>query len=192
MAPRDPRSDDLPQDPSPVLSPALAHDVLPGLLEPVLAGVLDAADALSCARTVRVELSELPLPSLRRRRGLLQEELRRVQHWHRLVRARRDLLVATACGPEDLHVPVEAATHGGPLEHHLHPAEVGLDPADGLRGLLLLDRPIRGGVLPEQLRELSGAQIRLTEYENALLAELAVATDVLAERCRALFGPTSP
>lgn len=184
MAPRDPESPDLPA----VLSP----EALDGRLEPVLSGVLEAADELSCRRAVRVELSELPLPALRRRRALLQEEVRRVQHWHRLVRARRDLLVATACGPEELHVPIEAATHGGPLEHHLEPAEDALDPAEGLRGLLLLDRPIRGGGLPEQLQELSDAQIRLTEYENALLAELAVATDVLAERCRAVFGTGAP
>jgi len=166
-------------------------------LAPVLSGVLEAADDLACRNGVRVELAELPLPALRRRRVLLQEELRRVQHWHRLVRARRDLLVATACGPDDLHVPVEAASHGGPLEHHLDaggadgwsaPDEHALDPAHGLRGLLLLDRPIRGGGLPEQLHELTDAQTRLDAYGTALLEELAVATDVLAERARLLLG----
>ena len=188
MAPRDPDPTEPPRD----LSRDVLEAVLESRLEPVLSGVLEAADELSCRQAVRVELAELPLPALRRRRALLQEEVRRVQHWYRLVRARRDLLVATACGPEDLHVPVEAAALGGPLEHHLDPVEEALDPARGLRGLLLLDRPIRGGGLPEQLHELSDAQIRLTEYENALLAELAVATDVLAERCRALFGATAP
>lgn len=183
---------------------------------PVLSGVLDAADSLTCRIAVRVELAELPLPALRRRRSLLHEELRRTQHWNRLVRARRDLLVAVVCGgPEELHVPVEAASHGGPLEIHLDggrasspsaaelpaglpagfpvdlpagPGAHALDPAHGLRGLLLLDRPIRGGGLPEQLQELSRAQQRLSDYADALLAELAVATDVLAERCRTLFG----
>ncbi|MEW1956488.1 hypothetical protein [Kineococcus sp. NPDC059986] len=188
MAPRDSDPTELP----PVPSRDVLEAVLESRLEPVLSCVLAAADELSCRQGVRVELAELPLPALRRRRGLLQEEVRRVQHWYRLVRARRDLLVATACGPEELHVPVEAATHGGPLEHHLDPVEDALDPGQGLRGLLLLDRPIRGGGLPEQLHELADAQIRLTEYENALLAELAVATDVLAERCRTLFRPTAP
>ncbi|GAA0318770.1 hypothetical protein [Kineococcus aurantiacus] len=199
-----------PRDADPVDRPLDRDD--PGVplgssFVPVLSGVLEAADDLTCRRAVRVELAELPLPALRRRRALLQEEVRRVQHWHRLVRARRDLLVATACGPEELQVPVEAASHGGPLDQHLdhpgHPLEQhlerridldagtgrSLDPARGLRGLLLLDRPIRGGGLPDQLQELSGAQQRLAGYEDALLAELAVATDVLAERCRALFRP---
>ncbi|MEZ0492351.1 hypothetical protein AB2L28_08875 [Kineococcus sp. TBRC 1896] len=184
MAPRDPDPTEPARD--------LPRDVLESRLEPVLSGVLAAADELSCRQAVRVELAELPLPALRRRRSLLQGEVRRVQHWYRLVRARRDLLVATACGPEELHVPLEAATHGGPLEHHLDPALDALDPAGGLRGLLLLDRPIRGGGLPEQLHELADAQIRLTDYEDALLAELAVATDVLAERCRVLLGVAAP
>ncbi|WP_432513804.1 hypothetical protein [Kineococcus sp. SYSU DK001] len=183
----------LPRDPEPADPTSdAAASLLESTLEPVLSGVLAAADDLSCRQAVRVELAELPLPALRRRRSLLHEEVRRVQHWHRLVRARRDLLVATACGPEALHVPVEAATLGGPLEHHLEPAAPGADPAEGLRGLLLLDRPIRGGGLPDQLEELSGAQQRLSEYERALLAELAVATDVLAERCRALFRAVAP
>jgi hypothetical protein len=172
-------------------------DVLQTSLVPVLSGVLEAADELAPRFGVRVELAELPLPALRRRRVLLQEELRRVQHWHRLVRARRDLLVAVACGPDDLHVPVEAATHGGPLEHHLDadsrsgwnvPDDHALDPAHGLRGLLLLDEPVHGGGLPDQLHDLTSAQQRLDAYGTALLEELAVATDVLAERARTLLG----
>ncbi|ABS01913.1 hypothetical protein FHR75_001731 [Kineococcus radiotolerans] len=174
-------------------------DLLEAMLTPVLSEVLEDADALRCGNAVRVELAELPLPALRRRRGLLQDELRRVQHWTRLVRARLDLVVATACGPEELQVPVEAACHGGPLDRLLGGAGPGeallpdalveraLDPGHGLRGLLVLERPAGSADLQEQLRELSGAQRRLAGYEAALLAELAVATDVLAERCRALF-----
>jgi hypothetical protein len=174
-------------------------DLLEAFLRPVLAGVLEDADALRCGHAVRVELAELPLPALRRRRGLLQEELRRVQHWARLVRARLDLLVATACGPEELLVPVEAASHGGPLDQLLSGTTPGdtllpdalvehaLDPGHGLRGLLVLERPAGSADLDEQLRELAAAQRRLAAYDEALLAELAVATDVLAERCRALF-----
>jgi len=176
-------------------------DTLEAFLRPVLTGVLEDADALRCRNAVRIELAELPLPALRRRRGLLQEELRRVQHWTRLVRARLDLLVATACGPEELHVPVEAAAHGGPLDQLLSGTTPGdtlvpgaleehsLDPGHGLRGLLLLERT-QGRDLNEQLQELAGAQHRLADYDAALLAELAVATDVLAERCRALFRRT--
>lgn len=185
-------------DPAAPVDPPHDRDDLEPLLEPalvpVLSQVLEAADDLSCRQVVRVELAELPLPALRRRRAVLQEEVRRVQHWHRLVRARRDLLVATACGPEELQVPLEAAGHGAPLGTLLDVDALtvhSLDPAHGLRGLLLLDRPIRGGGLPDQLQELSGALSRLSGYEDALLAELAVATDVLAERCRTLFGPAA-
>jgi uncharacterized caspase-like protein len=172
-------------------------DLLEAALSPVLTEVLEDADALRCGNAVRVELAELPLPALRRRRGLLQDELRRVQHWTRLVRARLDLLVATACGPEELHVPVEAAAHGGPLDRLLGGARPGeallpdalveRDPGHGLRGLVVLERPAGSADLDEQLRELSAAQRRLAAYDAALLAELAVATDVLAERCRSLF-----
>lgn len=172
-------------------------DLLEASLRPVLSGVLEDADALRCRNAVRVELAELPLPALRRRRGLLQEELRRVQHWSRLVRARLDLLVATACGPEELHVPLEAAAHGGPLDQLLSGTTAGdtplpdvtgvLDPSHGLRGLLVLERPLGSPGLNEQLQELSFAQQRLADYDAALLAELAVATDVLAERARTLF-----
>ncbi|MFD0482034.1 hypothetical protein ACFQ46_05435 [Kineococcus sp. GCM10028916] len=174
-------------------------DLLEAYLRPVLTGVLEDADALRCRNAVRVELAELPLPALRRRRGLLQEELRRVQHWSRLVRARLDLLVASACGPEELHVPLEAAAHGGPLDQLLSGTTAGdtllpdvtgvhaLDPAHGLRGLLVLERPLGAPGLNEQLQELSFAQQRLADYDTALLAELAVATDVLAERARTLF-----
>lgn len=174
-------------------------DLLEAFLRPVLSGVLEDADALRCRNAVRIELAELPLPALRRRRGLLQEELRRVQHWNRLLRARLDLLVASACGPEELHVPVEAAAHGGPLDQLLSGTTPGdtllpdvtdehaLDPGHDLRRLLVLERTSSSPDLNEQLQELSGAQRRLAEYDAALLAELAVATDVLAERCRAVF-----
>ncbi|WP_432561475.1 hypothetical protein [Kineococcus sp. SYSU DK003] len=170
---------------------------------PVLSGVLEpagAGNAPSGREAALVELFELPLPALRRRRALLQEEARRVQHWRRLVRARRDLLVAVACGPEDLHVPVEAASSGGPLELHLGagrrdwtdpPADHALDPARGLRGLLVPDRRAGNGDLSGQLHELSAAERRLAGYGDAVLDELAVATDVLTERCRAVLGPAS-
>ncbi|WP_432524190.1 hypothetical protein [Kineococcus sp. SYSU DK006] len=166
---------------------------------PLLAG----GPAARSAAAVRRELAELPLPALRRRRDLLAAELRRVQHWSRLVRARRDLLVAAACGPEELAVPVEAAAHGGPLEVHLAagapldgalPPALSddvdvqqLDPGAGLRALVLLERPAGGG-LPEQLQELTAAQRRLEEYAAALEAERGAATQVLAERLELLLG----
>jgi hypothetical protein len=180
-------------------NPTSETDLLEAFLRPVLTGVLEDADASRCRDAVRLELEELPLPALRRRRVLLQEELRRVQHWARLVRARLDLLVASACGPEELHVPVEAAAHGGPLDQLLSGTTPGdtllpdaadehaLDPGHGLRGLLVLERTATSPDLNDQLRELSAAQRRLADYDAALLAELAVATDVLAERCRAVF-----
>ncbi|NAZ76156.1 hypothetical protein GTQ99_12145 [Kineococcus sp. T13] len=168
--------------------------------EPLLAG----GPAGRCAAAVRRELAELPLPALRRRRDLLAAELRRVQHWNRLVRARRDLLVATACGPEELAVPVEAAAHGGPLEVHLAagapldgalpPALSGdadvrlLDPGAGLRALVLLERPAGSGDLPARLQELTAAQRRLEEYAAALEAERGAAAEVLAERLELLLG----
>ena len=176
------------------------------------AGVLDEAPCpASSADAVRVqrELHELPLPALRRRRRLLAEELVRVEHWSRLVRARRDLLVATAVRPEDLTVPVEAGACGGPLEHHFSAAPPGgalaavgaaaeallpvltvgtADPGHALRGLVLDAAATGSGELPEHLHELAAAGRRLDAYEDALTAELALATDVLLERYEALFG----
>lgn len=173
----------------------------------------------ACDRVQR-ELQELPMPALRRRRELLSAEVRRAGHWARLVRARRDLLVAVAVDVEDLAVPVEAGVAGGPLEVLLGVGDLlaapavdtvpsaavsplgaaGLvDPGHDLRGLVLSargDRAVPGDSvavpLVGQLQDLAAAARRLAEYEEALSAELALATDVFLERCAALFGGVQP
>ncbi|NAZ82749.1 hypothetical protein GTR02_13050 [Kineococcus sp. R8] len=145
---------------------------------------------------VLVELHELPLPALRRRHDLLEAELRRVRYWQRLLRARRDLLVAGTVAPDELAVPLEAAAHDGPLEQHLG-AVVGdafavTAPGGGLRTLVLPVVP--RAEAPSQLADLQGAEHRLSVYATALAAERALTAQVLAERCGLLFGagPAAP
>lgn len=148
---------------------------------------------------IQRELTELPLPALLRRRQLLAEECIRVQLWSRLVRARRDLLVASVVAPDALAVPLEAGTHGGPLDVFFTGSPAGgellpslvahvLDPDHALDGLLFDEDILGRGELPERLRELVATGRRLADYDGALRAELALATDVLCERYRALFG----
>lgn len=160
----------------------------------VPAGPATAVDDGVHRELIHRELLELPLPALRRRREKLAAEVRRVRHWARLVRARRDLLVAGAVDLEDLAVPVEAGTHGGPLETLLGvrdlmcvPLQGDLDPGHGLRAVVMVAAPA-SPPLQDQLCELSAAERRLTAYDAALDAELALATEVFLERCTALFG----
>ncbi|WP_432535278.1 hypothetical protein [Kineococcus arenarius] len=173
---------------------------LPGALHDLLADVPGAGAAPLDAAAVDRELQELPLPALRRRRELLLEEVRRAGHWARLVRARRDLLVAATVGADALAVPVEAGSHGGPLEAHLAaqlpasaagvPAPV-CDPNRLLRGLVLpAGRPGAGGTAGE-LRSLADAARRLGAYEDALEDELELVTEVLLRRYRELVAPGS-
>jgi len=169
-----------------------------------LPGASARAETTALDDRVHRELQELPLPALRRRRELLTAEVRRAQHWTRLVRARRDLLVATVVELEDLAVPVEAGAAGGPLEVLLGvgdllggaawsgPVREGgdvVDPGHDLRGLCLT-APVRTGTgsSSEQLEELSAAERRLADYGSALAAELALATEVFVQRCTLLLG----
>ncbi|WP_432484246.1 hypothetical protein [Kineococcus esterisolvens] len=178
--------------------PGRLPGALPGALHDLLAGALaDVPDTEPRdAALVDHELQELPLLALRRRRELLLEELRRAGHWSRLVRARRDLLVAAAVGAEALEVPVEAGAHGGPLEAHLAAhlpaAASGLpvaDPNHLLRGLVLPGGGSASGEVVDQLHALAAAARRLGAYEDALEAELELVTDVLLRRYRALVAP---
>jgi len=168
-----------------------------------LPGASARADAAAPDDRVHRELQELPLPALRRRRELLTAEVRRARHWARLVRARRDLLVATVVDLEDLAVPVEAGAAGGPLEVLLGVGDLlgagawaggdVVDPGHELRGLCLVTpstAPGRAGTAPlsEQLAELATADRRLDEYAAALAAELALATEVFVQRCTVLLG----
>ena len=137
----------------------------------------------------RRELEELSLPSLRTRRRTLLAEADSVAQWRRLVRARRELVLAVAVGVTDLGVPLEAASAGGPLDVHAAAdlAAHGLtEPGHGLRELVL-DRPGGRawpvGQLEGELRRLEEAQRRLAAYERALRAELAEAGTVLGVRC---------
>ncbi|WP_337062206.1 hypothetical protein [Kineococcus sp. G2] len=181
-----PVPDELPQLPS-----------LPELLAR-LAAVPAAPGEPHDASLVDHELQELPLLALRRRRELLLEEVRRAGHWSRLLRARRDLLVAATVGTDALEVPVEAGAHGGPLEAHLAahlppPSPAGAlpavaDPNDVLRGLVLAGDS--GGDLAGQLRALATAARRLGAYEDALEQELELVTEVLLRRYRHLVAPS--
>ncbi|MCI2239548.1 hypothetical protein MN205_13750 [Kineococcus sp. TRM81007] len=189
-----PVPDDLPELPEP--------PEVPGLRELLarLAAVPGAASEPHAAHLVDHELQELPLLALRRRRELLLEEVRRAGHWSRLLRARRDLLVAAAVGAEALEVPVEAGAHGGPLEAHLAahlppPSPPGslpavADPNDVLRGLVLTAGAGAGGDLAGQLRALAAAARRLGAYEDALEEELELVTDALLRRYRDLVAPS--
>ncbi|NAZ88273.1 hypothetical protein GTR00_19585, partial [Kineococcus sp. T90] len=156
---------------------------LPGTLPGALAAVLERAGdpgRPGGSAEVQRELQELPLLALRRRRELLLGELRRAGHWARLVRARRDLLVAATVGADALEVPVEAGAHGGPLEAHLAahvPAPAPgdalppvADPNDVLRGLVLTAGPGASAGAVEQLRALGVAARRLGAYCDALEA----------------------
>ncbi|WP_432571221.1 hypothetical protein [Kineococcus sp. SYSU DK005] len=187
------------RDGGPAEPPPATAGPLPGPLPTALAAVLDrAGDAWDAAEADR-ELQELPLLALRRRRELLLGELRRAGHWARLVRARRDLLVAATVGADALEVPVEAGAHGGPLEAHLAahvpvpapgaalPAVA--DPNDVLRGLVLTAGPGASAGDVEQLRALGTAARRLGAYADALEAELELVTEVLLQRYREVVAP---
>ena len=143
------------------------------------------------ARPWRLELQELSLPGLRARRGALLAQAEDAARWQRLVRARQDVVLALATGLEDLCVPLEAACAGGPLDVHAAADLAGhglTEPGHGLRGLLLAgDRAgtVPPGGLEAELLRLQEARRRLAGYERALRAELAVVTDVLAQRCAA-------
>ncbi|GAB7191723.1 hypothetical protein NUM3379_24310 [Kineococcus sp. NUM-3379] len=140
------------------------------------------------ARSPRRELEELSLPSLRARRCALLAEADGAARWQRLVRARQDVVLALATGLEDLSVPLEAACAGGPLDVHAAADLAGhglTEPGHGLRSLLLAGAPAGTappGGLEVELSRLREARRRLAGYEGALRAELAVVTDVLAER----------
>lgn len=139
---------------------------------------------------VLLELHELPLPALRRRHDLLEAELRRVRYWQRLLRARRDLVVAGTVAPDELAVPLEAAAQDGPLERHLG-AVAGDEAAPSAPGHVLRTLVLPGAASadgPSRLAELQDATARLAAYAAAVADEHAFAVQVLAERRGLLAG----
>ncbi|WP_369052665.1 hypothetical protein [Kineococcus terrestris] len=139
--------------------------------------------ARRAVRVARAELDALPLPLLRRRRDLLTDEVRRVGHWARLVRARRDLLVAGVVELEDLRVPVEAAAAGGPVERWLAARGGPLaDPGAGLRALAGVRPAEADGRSSEELAQVSRTLRLLEDYGAALEEELAVVAQALGAR----------
>ncbi|MFB9377634.1 hypothetical protein ACFFKU_13800 [Kineococcus gynurae] len=137
--------------------------------------------------TARAELAALTPAQLRRRRELLGAELRALGQWRRLLRARRELLVATVVVPAPLLVPVEAAAEDGPLERHLDDLALSLGgpalPGEGLADLVYC-APGPQGVAPA-LAALVDAERRLAAYAEAVAAELETATEVLVAQVRA-------
>ncbi|WP_104434181.1 hypothetical protein [Kineococcus xinjiangensis] len=150
------------------------------------------AGEAAARESVRLELRQLALPALRSRRRALLAEAESTAHWLRLVRARRDLVLAFVTGVDELRVPLEAASDGGPLDLHAVAdlAAHGLtEPSAGLRDLVLpgLAADPGPGAVEQALRRLTAAQRRLGDYERALREELAAATEVLVEHhCGAL------
>lgn len=106
--------------------------------------------------------------SLRLDHRALRAERSRVGWWRRLVRARLDLLVARAVGPQPL---------GEELAFQL-PLEVGLDVPrpDELEAVLGGTRP---GARVDQLTTLRELDSRLVRYQDGVDAALAKATERL-------------
>ncbi|WP_432547979.1 hypothetical protein [Kineococcus sp. SYSU DK004] len=174
-----------------VLPPASPLDAPAASAEPRSATVAGPAGrtgggvgaARRAVRVARAELDALPLPLLRRRRDLLGDEVRRVGHWARLVRARRDLLVAGVVELEDLRVPVEAAAGGGPVERWLAARGGPLaDPGAGLRALVGVRPAEADGRSSEELARASRTLRLLEDYGAALEEELAVVAQALGAR----------
>lgn len=114
---------------------------------------------------------EHPLQHLRQERRALRAERARVGWWRRVVRARMDLVVASAARPDDL---------GTGMTFSL-PVDVALEvprPAELQRALDGTDAAREVGVLPA-LRELDA---RLARYEEGVELALRRVTDRLVER----------
>ncbi|MFS0705874.1 hypothetical protein AB6N23_15285 [Cellulomonas sp. 179-A 9B4 NHS] len=114
---------------------------------------------------------EHPLHDLRQERRALRAERARVGWWRRVVRARMDLVVASAARPDDL---------GAGMTFSL-PVDVALEvprPAELQRALDGTDAGREVGVLPA-LRDLDA---RLARYEEGVEQALRRVTDRLVER----------
>ncbi|QCB92492.1 hypothetical protein [Cellulomonas shaoxiangyii] len=112
-----------------------------------------------------------PLDELRQERRALRAEQARVGRWRRVVRARMDLVVASAARPEDLGAGMASVL----------PVDVVLEapPPAALAGALEGTAAVREvGVLPA-LRDLDA---RLARYEDGVEQALHRVTDRLVER----------
>lgn len=114
---------------------------------------------------------EHPLHDLRQERRALRAERARVGWWRRVVRARMDLVVASAARPDDLGAGMTFAL----------PVDVALvvpRPAELERAFEGTDAAREVGVLPA-LRDLD---TRLARYEDGVEQALHRVTDRLVER----------